>query len=102
MNEKIWGQKIIKCIIPPNEQQGHSEAMRALTGNGYKLFSYLCDMARVSDDGMAVFPLNADEVAEYTGMGRHSYLIAVNELIEACYITREKKRLYLFDGTRKA
>ena len=99
-NEKIWGQKIMECVAPQNEQESHKEARKALTGNGYKLFSYLCDMARINDR-MTVFPLSADDVAEYTGMGRHSYWIAVNELIEKGFICRTDKRTYFFDGTRK-
>lgn len=100
MTEKVRGQKIIKCLTPQNEQQNNMEAMKALTGNGYKLFSYLCDMARVGD-GMTVFPLSAFDIEEYTGMGRHSYWIAVNELIEKGFIRRVDRRLFLFDGTRE-
>lgn len=95
-----WGQKIVSCDTTQTPKGANSAAMNALTGVGYKLYSYLVDMATLND-GRDTFPLCWNDVCSYTGMSRQSYWAAVNELISVGYLklTSKVKRLYSFDGT---
>lgn len=93
--------KIIECTISREKQHDNiSEAMKKLTGAGFRLYSYLFSMAEL-EEGRTIFQLLQDDVCAYTGLSARSYYTAVNDLTKNGYIKPKtgKRRYFLFDGT---
>lgn len=95
--------KVIECSIDRTAQHdNHAAAMRVLTGAGFRLYSYLCNMAEL-EGGKSVFQLCQEDVSEYTGMSKRTYFEAVKNLTDKGYIIPKagKRRYFLFDGKSK-
>lgn len=58
-----------------------SQAMRQLSGNAYKAYSYL----RKNADGYK-FALSQKATSDYTGLNEKAYLKAINELIDKRFL----------------
>ena len=101
MHENTNGQRIIECQQPPIGVNIKSGAMRVLTGNELKLFIYFLDIMETEEE-KTVFPLRWEEISYYTGMGRNSCFNAINGLIKKGFLiqNKQKKYIFLFDGTR--
>ena len=87
------------CIKNTGRHESASAAMKVLTGAGFRLYSYLCNMAEL-EGGRSVFQLCPDDICQYTGLCERAYYQGFNNLIEHGYIRQKagKRRYYLFNG----
>lgn len=92
--------KTIECETKQGiKQDDISKAMKGLTSAGFRLYSYLENMAEL-DGGHTVFQLCVKDVCTFTGFSERTYHLAVNDLISHDYLKPKegKKHCFLFDG----
>ncbi len=92
--------RIIECMPDQRTKQtDFSDAMRTLTGTGFKLYSYLWNMAEL-ENGRSVFQLCEKDACIATGIAHRTYYDAVKELTDRGFIKPKegKQRYFIFNG----
>lgn len=86
-------------IVQSKKHTDIPAAMRKLTGNGFRLYSYLWNMAEL-ENGHSILQLFCNDVCEYTGMCQRSFYLAVEDLTKHNYLKQKpgKRLYYLFNG----
>lgn len=85
--ERYYNQQAVTIHKKSRSQQliigvkENHEAMRALSGSGYKMYTYLCE--NKNDTNLLLSPI-VFEIA--TGLSKNSYLSAKKELVEKGYL----------------
>lgn len=91
---------VIECNVDTSRKQKQfSTAMNKLTGAGFRMYTYLWNMAEL-ENGCTIFEPCKSDICTYVGFCSRSYYIAMNDLIEKGFIKQKtgKQRYFLFDG----
>lgn len=89
-------QKVITCRTPhrePPQDDGLIGAINRLSGNAFKLYSYIA-----RNQNGYTFALSGKEINFITGMGAKAYRNSVQELIRGGYLSQDHifKKRYTF------
>ena len=80
------------CIVGIDEM---FDAMRSLTGAGFKLYMYLC-----KNKDNSVWALREKHALDSTGLSRNTYYKAMNDLKNQGYILESKNQMDFYEESQ--
>jgi len=91
---------VIECKIDTSKKrEQYSDAMKRLTSAGFRMYTYLWNMAEL-ENGHTIFEPCKSDVCAYAGFCSRSYYMAMRDLIDNGFIKLKtgKQRYFLFNG----
>ena len=88
------GGRKVKDTFSVTLKSANVEARKCLSGNGYKLYSYFCDLPPSKDSYDWI--IYKQELIENSGLQERQYLKAFNELVDNRYLINSGHNNYVF------
>lgn len=91
---------VIECKIDTSKKrEQYPDAMKRLTSAGFRMYTYLWNMAEL-EGGHTIFEPCKSDICAYVGFCSRSYYMAMNDLIKNGFIKQKAgtQHFFLFDG----